>query len=117
MVARLSPAARSRTFTMIEATLLAEKAVERGASPLGKASSRDAGQPMLTELAELMHQHRGMLEVAQGGWWGRRRQPRRLEIADVHAGLVKHHDTVLQDLHWAGEHLSAALAQLSRVTA
>jgi protein-tyrosine phosphatase len=109
-VARISPSARARTFTMVEAALLAESAVARGMTlPEGTG---------LSEVSGTLHRNRGAIvnqaRPTLGRLLGRRvvDRPTGLDIPDVHTGEIKTHAPVVADLQWTAEHLARAMARL-----
>ena len=107
-VARLAPEARSRTFTMVEAALLAESAAARDMGPTG------GGPVTLGQLAALLHDNRGVLVAEHPSWVnarlrGRSYRPPTLDIGDVHTGGARTHRPVLRDVRWASQHLTGAL--------
>jgi low molecular weight protein-tyrosine phosphatase len=114
-VARLSPSARERTFTMIEAALLVESASRE------PARWDDRGHLSLGTLVGVMHDNRGTARHHDASEAGRRfrprsRRPATLDIRDVHGGEVKNHAPVLEGLRWASSHLAASLVRLARTT-
>jgi len=98
---------------MVEAALVAESAVSREISPW-----RESGPVTLERLATVMCINRGLVVASEhagviGRLRARSRRPSTLDIGDVHIGHVKGHEPVLEDLHWASEHLSRAFATLT----
>ena len=109
-VVGLSPEARSRTFTMVEAALLAESAVREPRLPWRE------DEPLGGLLAN-MQAARGRISLPAQPPLGRRvlRQdhaPDSLDVRDVHTGESSAHRHTLADIRWASEHLSEALAAL-----
>jgi protein-tyrosine phosphatase len=109
-VARISPSARARTFTMIETALLAESAVARGMTlPEGTA---------LSEVSGTLHLNRGAIANEARPTLGRRlgrrltERPTGLDVHDVHLGEIKTHGPVVADLQWTAEHLAQAMSSL-----
>lgn len=112
-VAKLSPAARERTFTMIEAARLAEAAAERGDAPwLGEET------PTLDRLVAVLHARRGTLAVGRAAKPPRklrsgRRETDPLDVPDVHTGGVRSHTPVHRAVAWSSSHLADAIVTLA----
>jgi protein-tyrosine phosphatase len=108
-LARLAPATRARTFTLVEAALLASYAAQ--AAPEARISD-------LPSLARLMHQHRGRV-VATTPSRRRRREDvafdstDSLDVTDAHASDGPTHDHVLARIRWAVDHLATGLTALT----
>lgn len=112
-VARLSPSARQRTFTMVEAALLAESASRETSGWPG------TGPLSLSSLAGVMHDHRGTAvhggaDRIVGRLLPRSRRATSLDLQDVHAGEAKSHKPVLEGVRWASTHLAGSLARLAQ---
>lgn len=108
-VVRLAPAARAKTFTMLEAALLAE-------SPVTREALAEPDGLTLEGLAEVMDLNRDLSDAAdlpggdrRGLFRARRRS---LDITDVHKGEVGDHGRTLEDVRWGSEHLARALLEL-----
>jgi protein-tyrosine phosphatase len=109
-LARLSPAARSRTFTMVEAALLAEAAVRRPRRPW------QDDEPLGGLLAN-MHAARGSISLPERPPLGERllrfsHAPDGLDVRDVHSGTGGSHRRTLADLRWASARFARAMAVL-----
>jgi protein-tyrosine phosphatase len=110
VVAQLAPEARSRTFTILEASLLAEA---------GGALRADQGRTAQS-LAEALHAARGSLSGIQtrGSKWRRNGQVTgQLDIPDVHQGESRNHRQVVKDVQRAGQQLAALFAAYSEAPA
>ena len=111
-VARLSAGARHRTFTMVEAALLSQRAADRGGS-LGRFPS-ELG---LEGVVALMHAQRGTLKQGHPDLvGGRLRAPVRrrawLDVPDVHTGEVRSHRPVFESLRRASGTLVTSLVRM-----
>jgi protein-tyrosine-phosphatase len=110
VLARLAPATRARTFTLVEAALLASYAAQ--AAPEARISD-------LPSLARLMHQHRGRVVATTTRSRRRRRDDvafdstDSLDVADAHASDGPTHDHVLARIRWAVDHLATGLTALT----
>ena len=108
-VARLSPTARTKTFTLVEAATLATHA-ER-ARPRVKVT--DAAS-----FARVLHEQRGRAIAPKRGRWGRHKRhsdgDARLDVPDAHAADGPSHDVVLARIRGAVDHLAEALTVLHR---
>lgn len=101
-VAALMPAARSKSFTLLEAAALAEGVVEASASPLAGLNAAQWGMAM--------HLQRGRVQVPQSTRFGRRLSDpvSVFDISDVHTGEVSSHRSVHAHVRAAVHRLSAA---------
>lgn len=107
-VARLSPAARSRSFTLLEAAMLAQVG---GLTSAERASGRPASQ-----LAPMLHTARGLtsgVQTRRGPWWSGSRGNPRIDVPDVHQGEARHHRSVVGDIERAAALLGPLFAQFS----
>jgi protein-tyrosine phosphatase len=110
LLARLAPGARSRTFTMVEAALLAEAAVRRPRRPWRE------DEPLGGLLAN-MHAARGSISLPTRPALGQRllrfgHAPDSSDVRDVHSGTGGSHRHTLADLRWASAHFARAMALL-----
>ena len=110
LLARLSPSARSRTFTMVEAALLAEAAVRRPRLPWRE------DEPLGGLLAN-MQAARGSISLPERPALSQRllrfaHAPESMDVRDVHSGTGGSHRHTLRDLRWASARFARAMAVL-----
>jgi protein-tyrosine phosphatase len=114
-VARISLDARARTFTFVEAALLAQHAAERVGAPATAATH--AASLSVPSLAEDLHRSRGTAlgdSRPHRGWFGRGKPSRAtaMDVGDAHMGEGSRHSAVFADLRWASEQLSKAVVRI-----
>lgn len=102
-VALLNPAARTRTFTLLEAAALAEHA----GSTRAAATAFD-----LPTLAELMNAQRGLVEPPRPSRWRRAEPEAGFDIPDAHTSRARH-ERVLRTIEVATSRLGAAVRVLT----
>jgi protein-tyrosine phosphatase len=121
-VVRLAPAARARTFTMIEAALLAEKAASRAPRPSPGTPGTDAREPgelpSLDSLVSAMNLSRGLINpgdpsLPKRGLLSRQRGISPFDIADVHGGVRQRHAPALAEVSWASTRIAEGLAAMT----
>ncbi|MDR6143983.1 protein-tyrosine phosphatase [Microbacterium foliorum] len=102
-VALLNPAARTRTFTLLEAAALAEHARSTRAA----ATAFD-----LATLAELMNAHRGLVDPPRSSRWRPAAREAGFDIPDAHTSRARH-ERVLRTIEVASSRLGAAVRGLT----
>lgn len=114
-VARISLEARARTFTFVEAALLAQHAADWIGDPTTVATH--AAPLSVASLAQNMHRSRGTAlgnSRPHHGWFGRGKSSRAaaMDVGDAHMGEGSRHSAVFADLRWASEQLSKAVVRI-----
>lgn len=102
-VALLNPAARTRSFTLLEAAALAEHARSTRAA----ATAFD-----LATLAALMNAQRGLVEPPRPSRWRRTEPDAGFDIPDAHTSRTRH-ERVLRTIEAASCRLGAAVRALT----
>lgn len=113
-VARLSPSARRRTFTLREATMMMEHISEEQQRGLSLATGASA---LLPTVVDLLHEQRGTLAISVGPSHlsSRRRRERvsQIDIGDVHQGQERRHKPVLDTVASDARTLAEGIARVS----